>query len=272
MMDLVIATSDTAMRSVVNRINDLKLSDFDGENVLLFGSYIRGATLLLKNHNAIPHDLTQLIYKGLKMCSCVEFVEYITAMQNADKLSSKKNSLSTDDILEKAEKEYTDLVGRNEWTAKSSKINQESTFVVENDRAKGTMCYNCGSLDHLLKECPLPFNQDAINARKAILSSNSTGRGEGGRGRGRGRGGRGRGGRGRSSGGRGKGKGPKDPKKVPPEKGDPREKQFDGTTLHWCGKCGEWLKKDHTCKDRASGTTKDPQANYTFSGATAHHF
>ena len=109
MMDLVIVTSDTAMRAVVNRINDLKLSDFDGENVLLFGSYVRGATLLLKNHNAIPHDLTQLIYKGLKMCSCVEFTEYITALQNTDKLN----------------------------------------------------------LDHMLKDCKLPFNQDTIDKRKA---------------------------------------------------------------------------------------------------------
>ena len=40
MMDFVIATSDTVMRSVVNRINDLKLSDFVGENVLQFGSHI----------------------------------------------------------------------------------------------------------------------------------------------------------------------------------------------------------------------------------------
>ena len=30
------------------------------------------------------------------------------------------------------------------------------------------MCYNCGPLDHLLKDCPIPFNQDAIDKRKAI--------------------------------------------------------------------------------------------------------
>ena len=192
-------------------------------------------------------------------------------MQNVDKLSSKKNTFETDDILKRAEIEYTDLLGRNEWSAKSVKINQESSFVAEIDKPKGTMCYNCGSLDHLLKDCPVPFNQEAIDKRKAILSSNSQGRGRGGRGRGRGRGGRG--GRGRS-GGRGRGKGPRDPKKVPPGKEESREKKFNGETLTWCGRCGEWLKKDHACKNTNNDDIdKEQEVNFArVHGCTAHHF
>ena len=135
------------------------------------------------------------------------------------------------------------------------------------------MCYNCGSLDHLLKDCPIPFNQDVIDKRKAILSSHSQGRGRGGRGRGRGRGGNGRGGRGRS-GGRGRGKRPRDPKKVPPGKEESREKKFNGETLTWCGCCGEWLKKDHTCKNtNIDDKEKEQEANFArVHGCTAHHF
>ena len=113
------------------------------------------------------------------------------------------------------------------------------------------MCFNCGSLDHLLKECKEPFDQDAINKRKAILSS-APSRG-GGQGRGRGRGGRGR------SGNRNGSKGPKDPKKAPPGKDEPREK-----TLHRCGRCGEWLPKDHTCKKAAATNGDDPEANIAY--------
>ena len=169
-------------------------------------------------------------------------------MQNVDKLGPN-SKFDTDAVLKKAEKEYTDLLGRKEWTPKSNKVGQESSFTVEANTQRGTMCYNCGSLDHLLKDCKKQFDQDAIDKRKAILSSTpSRGGGQGrGRGRGRGRGGRGRGGRGRS-GNRNGGKGPKDPKKAPPGKDEPREKTFDGTTLHWCGRCGEWLPKDHPCK------------------------
>ena len=134
MMDLVIATSDMAMRSVVNRINDLKLTDFDGENVLLFSSYIRGAVLLLKNHDA----MTQLVYKGLKTCACSEFVDFITAMQNNDKLGLKSSTLGTDETLKKAEKEYTELIGRKEWDAKSIKVNQESTYVAHTEQSPET--------------------------------------------------------------------------------------------------------------------------------------
>ena len=112
MMNFVIATSNTAMRSVVNRVNDLKLSDFDVENVLLFGSYIRGVVLLLKSHDAVPHDMKQLVFKGLKECSCTEFTEFVTAMQNVDKLRPR-SEFDMDAVLMKAEKEYTDLLGRN---------------------------------------------------------------------------------------------------------------------------------------------------------------
>ena len=99
-----------------------------------------------------------------------------------------------------AETEYTDLVGRDEWSSKSTKISQESTFYNETLRVSlGTMCYNCGSLDHFLKECPLPFNQETIDKRKAILSPSRPGRGD--------RGGRGRGGRGRDGRGRDRGRG-----------------------------------------------------------------
>ena len=156
MMDLIIATSETAMRSIINQINEVKLSQFPADDVLQFASYIRGAILLLRNHKAVPHDICQLIYKGLRQGSCEEFNDYITAMMNSEKLTGVKKK--SDEILSLAETEYTDLVGREEWTAKSTKINQGSTFYNETGRASlGTMCYNCGSLDHLLKECPLPF-------------------------------------------------------------------------------------------------------------------
>ena len=73
------------------------------ENVLLFGIY-----------DANPHDMRKLVYKGLKSCSCLEFTEFMTAMQNVDKLSPKKTAFETNNILKKAEKEYTDLLGRKE--------------------------------------------------------------------------------------------------------------------------------------------------------------
>ena len=96
--------------------------------------------------------MKQLVFKGLKESSCSECTEFITAMQNVDKLGPSSD-LDTDEVLKKAKKEYTDLLRRNEWTPKSTKVGQDSTFIVEANIPTGTMCYNCGSLDHLLKDC-----------------------------------------------------------------------------------------------------------------------
>ena len=82
--------------------------------------------------------MTQLVYKGLKTCACSEFVVFITAMQNNDKLGLKSSTLGTDDILKKAEKEYTELIGRKEWDAKSIKVNQESTYVAHTEQSPET--------------------------------------------------------------------------------------------------------------------------------------
>ena len=61
---------------------------------------------------------------------------FITAMQNNDKLGLKSSTLGTDETLKKAEKEYTELIGRNEWDAKSIKVNQESTSVAHTEQVQ----------------------------------------------------------------------------------------------------------------------------------------
>ena len=65
--------------------------------------------------------------------------------------------------------------------------------------------------------------------------------------------------------------GVKVPKIPSPRKDEPRKKTFDGTTLHWCGRCGEWLHKDHTCKQPATNNSDEANIASTYTGATAFH-
>ena len=54
LMDLVIATSETAMRRIINKIATVKLSDFNGEDVTQCATFLRSSYTLLKNHDRIP--------------------------------------------------------------------------------------------------------------------------------------------------------------------------------------------------------------------------
>ena len=51
LMDLVIATSETVMRRIINKIATVKLSDFNGEDVTQCATFLRSSYTLLKNHD-----------------------------------------------------------------------------------------------------------------------------------------------------------------------------------------------------------------------------
>jgi hypothetical protein len=71
-MQLVSTTSDHAMHCVINKINKLK------ECLALFHG---GIITLLKNNNAIPHDLCASIFSMMRHCSTQDFVHFVTSLE-----------------------------------------------------------------------------------------------------------------------------------------------------------------------------------------------
>ena len=302
MNKLILATSEKAMRGLTDKLSSLKLSDFDGENVLKCGSYLKSVLTLLGNHNKIPHDINLLLFAIFKHCSTAEFVDYVKSIESLIDTSAifgKDFTLSPEKILNELESKYSDLLGRDKWEAKSTDKNQNSAFSAEiGGNQKDVICYNCGGLGHIIPECKKPRNDEAIAARRAIITGNKSGAGQGGgrggrgRGRGKGRGGRGRGGRG-GNGGRGGSHTPAQENtqnsatntqkelKTPPKPNEPHKKKIDGKELHWCGRCGKWT--DHPTADHPnsndstgdSGDTNNPEGGMAIqilSGAMAPNF
>jgi len=131
MSKLILATSEKAMRGLTDKISSLTLSNFDGENVLTAGSYLKAAMNLFRAHDKVPKDITLLIFKIFRESSTTEFNNYLTSIEsNLDTapLFGKEVTMTPEDILDAFEVKYTNILGRGEWEAKSTTNGQESAF------------------------------------------------------------------------------------------------------------------------------------------------
>jgi Zinc knuckle len=228
MMDLVQANSTATIRTLSRNLETLNLKDFDGESVLEYTSIMRGVIEMLNNNDTTPHDAVYLICEALKQCSTPDFVDFIKNTYFAHQ--SGINPILPEDLLSKAEIEYTEMSAQSKWEKGIDSKGQDSVF-----SADSRTCYNCGKVGHLRANCPEPPKQSNTGGR---------GRGRGGRG-GRGdRGGRGGHGRGNSG---GRGTAEKDPNRMPPKPGEAHVKP-DGKK--WCGHCTHWGDHD-TAQHRA---------------------
>ena len=50
------------MRTLLNRLQSMALKDFDGENVIRASSTIKGAIEILKNNEAVPKDILDMVF------------------------------------------------------------------------------------------------------------------------------------------------------------------------------------------------------------------
>ena len=255
LMDLVIATSETAMRRIINKIATVKLSDFNGEDVTQCATFLRSSYTLLKNHDRIPVDMIYLLFQTLRECSTPYFVRRVEyCEQNRLSKIGGYDLISYEDLLNEFQILYADLIGRNGWEAKTTE-NQGSAFNVE----RKLSCWNCGADGHGITDCSKPRNEADIEKRKKLWQSSrnvQTGRGNGrgnrdnrqnGRGNGRGRGGQ--------NNVTNPGPGTFN-KKVPPKQGENHTKKVNGTTWNWCGVCKCWTKTHGTAEHRSKDTVQ----------------
>ena len=129
-------------------LQEMKLSDFNRENVTKFVSFVCGAIEQLRNNHALPTNVLWLISKALRECETLEFVSYITMTYNNHVQHVK--SCSVDALMLTAKTKYLSMVSAKFWKAKATE-QDHSAFV-------GITCYNCRKSGHIMKECPEKAN------------------------------------------------------------------------------------------------------------------
>ena len=266
MIKKIISTSDTAIRGLTKKIETMKLSDYDGENVLHCATFIKNAIKLMKDHSSVPKDITTLVLDIFSYSTCDKFNTLVSSIQS--QLELKERDYTVERILKILESSYSDKLGSGQWTSKTSTKVENSTFNVSTTSKDDIMCLNCGQFGHMVKECPQAIDENAIAKRKKIVfktkgDSNSDDNSNNKR---------------RSQRQKNRNNNDnKDPKKQPPKKDEAHEKDFNGQKLKWCGKCGKWTNHstaEHKPKKKEKQDDKDDDkeenANAVFiGGATA---
>lgn len=256
LIDLIVSTSSTTFRAYIRLTEKTTLKSFSGENVLEACSWMRFLITNLQNHSTIPTDLYDLIFHLFSECSTPEFTRTVDFSEGLHQNKMLTQSIS--DLLISFETKYNELLWQNKWIAKSTTVNQSSTFSTSLNSKGDLMCWNCGAIGHGLRDCPHPKDEHAIEIRKRLTS---------------------RGGIANLGTNNQLFQASPNPKKVPPSPGQSQERKFNGQTYFWCAKCKRWTPShgtsDHGKKQQANlanDAAQDIQPNEGFAGFSLANF
>ena len=76
-MTFITASTPKSTRLLINKLQELGVRDYKGENVRKCCSTIKGAYEILHNKKAVPYDFLDLVFDVLEKCSVDKFVTYI---------------------------------------------------------------------------------------------------------------------------------------------------------------------------------------------------
>jgi hypothetical protein len=177
MLDLLQNNSDDTATYLINVIKNLKITDFDGEDINKVVSLIRGAVSRLGNLKmksglrALPEDFAEILLKVFKTSSVPEFNKLFehftiqTQLASFNPSSAVAQRPTVEHVLRFAESQYRRLCSMSAWTGVATKANETSFKACLADHKGETICFNCGG-SHSLKECSKPQSEARIKANK----------------------------------------------------------------------------------------------------------
>ena len=182
--------SESAIENLKNRLKNMKISKFEGENVENAISFIKSAYQVLlsastENRNYVPEDLPKTILKIFQTTSIKSFnedfkLEYQMAQAKADKCNGVPEYPTIAELTTMASNKYQRLLADNLWNVPKksaafpavdgaltqSNRNQKRKSHGSDEPRPKRRCFGCGREDHTLPECKNPGPQAEIDKRK----------------------------------------------------------------------------------------------------------
>jgi hypothetical protein len=239
--------SARALRTLINDLQMIKLSDYPGENVATCTNDLYKICIRLDNAGRLPEDVGSTICKALTKCSVEDFrVPFVTLRSQLD---ANPNYMSYETIIVTADQSYQSLIDSGDWLkenvpsegdimllalkAEIVQLRQAVTDQGDTSRKRTNRdiskvtCFKCKKKGHYANKCP--------NARSGSADSESE----------------------------------QEPwKGTPPGANEAQIKTVDGDIWKWCGKChgGRWTSShttaEHngpvTASSASTGGTTDP--------------
>jgi Zinc knuckle len=175
MMKKLQSHTDSAVQYLINSVKNLKISNFEGENVSRVVSLIRGANKRRRNVTILPEEFPKWVLMVLQTSSVEDFNKTFSHLKRTIEVVTPlvtrlpPSYPSIEEMLRMGEKLYLDMSSANEWTGAKTKTNQ-STFVANGIVAKKFTCWNCGTEGHSIKDCPKPSNPTLQERNKKLFN------------------------------------------------------------------------------------------------------
>ena len=80
MLDIIMDVDDSALRTLTQSLQTLRLKDVPGENVCTPVSYLKVALLLLQNCSGIPTNAMGLLHDTMGLADCDEFSGFMNSV------------------------------------------------------------------------------------------------------------------------------------------------------------------------------------------------
>jgi hypothetical protein len=174
-------SSDMALEHLRAQIVSLDIGKLPGENVDQAVSLIKSTYRVLKCSSTqarsyVPVEFPKVVMEVFTTCTVPEFTEpfhtMITKLQTvADMEGTRPQWPSVSKILNMATNSYHRLKSSGRWDksarAKSSAYVTQATWRSPRSETRPSgKCFNCGSADHMLYDCPKPRDERKIEGNR----------------------------------------------------------------------------------------------------------
>ena len=113
MMMYVLSTSNDTLRALITKLRVLKLTDFDGENVIQACTFIENLSIMLRDNKMVPKDFDESVQNMFKESTCPKFVKLVEDI--ASNMRFKIKNYETTEYLAIREEEYTMQLSAGAW-------------------------------------------------------------------------------------------------------------------------------------------------------------
>lgn len=178
--------SETTIGHLKTKLSHLAIKDLKGEDVDIAVSLVKSTYSALKSastqeRNFVPDDLPNTVLEVFQTTSVPEFNSVFQREQQivrteADKVGGLPKWPTIQQLTSLATNTYSRLKHSNAWdvpdAAKAKALvssSSDPTPQSSKPRPK-YKCFNCGSEDHLLSDCPKPKDQAKIESNKKSFS------------------------------------------------------------------------------------------------------
>ena len=158
MLQLIISTSEEASKALLTRLDNLKIHQVEGENVLNVVSLVRKAVDRLTLVNKLPDDIVDKLFDIFTTSSVKDFNSLFSAMKIQRRIDQRFriDRFTPEIIFETAQIAFTELQEANKWVGFGQ---DQATFFI---------CYDCGNEGHYAGSAKCPNK----NKNKAKSSNN----------------------------------------------------------------------------------------------------